>query len=178
MTKKPNDRKRANGRFAKGASGNPAGRPPSSRNQSTLLMEALLEDEAEPLLRKAIELASGGDIYALKLCLDRLLPPCKDRAIHLSLPPIENAQQVSAAMSTVVEAVGEGRITPGQGETVANILAVKKDVLAACDFERRLEQVEQAISILKNATVDAEAADRKQEPGSGRSPEVMVRDSS
>lgn len=77
----------------------------------------------------------------------------------MSLPSIENAQQVSSAMSTVVQAIGDGCITPSEGEIVANVLAVKKDVLAACDFERRLEQVEQAISILKNATVDAEAAE-------------------
>ena len=37
--------------------------------------EALLDGEAENLTRKAIELANEGDITALRLCLDRLLPP-------------------------------------------------------------------------------------------------------
>ena len=34
-----------------------------------------LEGEGEALTRKAIELAKAGDMAALRLCLDRILPP-------------------------------------------------------------------------------------------------------
>ena len=61
------------GHFSKGTSGNPAGRPPGSRDRATLLMESLLEGEAEQLTRKAIELALAGDIATLRLCLERLI---------------------------------------------------------------------------------------------------------
>jgi len=37
--------------FQKGQSGNPAGRPPGSRNKKTLVLEALLEGEAEGIAR-------------------------------------------------------------------------------------------------------------------------------
>lgn len=93
MTTKPRTRN-SKGQFPKGASGNPAGRPQHSRNKATLLMEELFEGEAEQLTRKLIELASGGDILALRLCMDRLLSPRKDRPIHFSLPPIESPAQV------------------------------------------------------------------------------------
>jgi hypothetical protein len=83
------------GQFPKGTSGNPSGRPSGSRNRTTLLMESLLEGEAEQLTRKAIDLALDGDITALRLCLERLVPPRKDRTIHLLLPPIENVHQIS-----------------------------------------------------------------------------------
>ena len=33
----------------------------------------------ESLTQKAIDLALGGDMAALRLCLDRILPPRKDR---------------------------------------------------------------------------------------------------
>ena len=55
------------------------------------------------MTRKAIELALAGDIAALRLCLERLIPPRKDRPIHLILPPIENVQQISLAMARVAE---------------------------------------------------------------------------
>ncbi len=37
--------------FQKGISGNPNGRPTGSRNKLTLMAEALLDDEAEELVR-------------------------------------------------------------------------------------------------------------------------------
>ena len=135
-------RTNGSGQFSKGTSGNPSGRPPGSRNHATLLMESLLEGEAEQLTRKAIELALGGDITALRLCLERLMPPRKDRPIHLILPPVENVQQISLAMAKVFAAISEGEITPTEAEVVSNILATHKNVLVAQDFERRLEDLE------------------------------------
>jgi hypothetical protein len=55
-----------------GRSGNPAGRPKGVRHHITVLAEHLLEGEAEGLVRKAIELALGGDVTALRMCLDRI----------------------------------------------------------------------------------------------------------
>jgi hypothetical protein len=45
-----------------------------------MAMEELLDGEGETLTRKAIELAKGGDIQALRLCMERLLPPRRDRS--------------------------------------------------------------------------------------------------
>jgi hypothetical protein len=54
--------------FEKGESGNPAGRPRGARNRATLLMENLLADDAEAIGRKAVEMAKGGDMAAIRLC--------------------------------------------------------------------------------------------------------------
>jgi Family of unknown function (DUF5681) len=45
--------------FQPGQSGNPSGRPKGARNKATLAVEALLENEAEALTRKVIDLALG-----------------------------------------------------------------------------------------------------------------------
>jgi Family of unknown function (DUF5681) len=139
-------RTKRSGQFSKGTSGNPSGRPPGSRNQATLLMESLLEGEAEQLTRKAMELALAGDIAALRLCLERLIPPRKDRPIHLVLPPIENVQQISLAMARVSAAISEGEITPTEGEVLSNILAAHKDVMVTADLERRMDDLERRMS--------------------------------
>jgi hypothetical protein len=60
--------------FYKGESGNPAGRPRGSRNRTTILMQSVLEADGEALARKAIDLAKGGDLTALRMCMDRLVP--------------------------------------------------------------------------------------------------------
>jgi hypothetical protein len=76
------------GRWQKGVSGNPLGPPAGSRHRTTRAVEALLDGEAEGLTRKAVEMALAGDTVALRLCLERLVPPRKDRPVALALPPL------------------------------------------------------------------------------------------
>ena len=81
--------------FEPGRSGNPAGKPKGSRNVTTLAVEALLDGEADALTRKAIELARAGDMQALKLCMDRIVPPRRDRPVSFMLPKIEGPADVN-----------------------------------------------------------------------------------
>jgi hypothetical protein len=145
--KDSSNKKTNQGRWAKGTSGNQAGRPAGSRNKATEALQQLLEGEAERITRKAIDLALDGDLTAIRLCMERLLPPRKDRPVQVDLPPIETVGQVSLAMATVSRAISEGQITPGEGETLANVLAVQKDVIATAELERRLEKLEERILI-------------------------------
>jgi hypothetical protein len=77
MTNNSENSGRHQGQFKPGQSGNPAGKPKATRNKATLAVETLLDGEAEELTRKAIELA----IPALRICLDRILPPRKDQGL-------------------------------------------------------------------------------------------------
>src|SRR5215471_9786577 len=82
------------GRFPKGQSGNPAGRPPGSRNAVTELADSLLDGEAEGLVRKCVELALAGDKTALKLCIERLVPR-RVRVARLDIPEIATPADVA-----------------------------------------------------------------------------------
>lgn len=64
--------------FAKGVSGNPKGKIKGTKNLVTRAAEAMLDGEADKLTRKAIEMALSGDSFALRLCLERIIPPRKD----------------------------------------------------------------------------------------------------
>ena len=136
----PNHRGRP---FKKGTSGNPKGRPPGSRNKATLACQELLDGEAEALTRKAVDMALGGDIQALRLCLDRLIPPRKDRTIKLDLPDLEAAEGLEAASSAVLTAVAAGDITPSEGQALTTILEGRRKVLELTEIERRLLALEQ-----------------------------------
>jgi hypothetical protein len=136
-------KKKSNGQFAEGTSGNPSGRPPGSPNKITLLLEELLEGEAEQLTRKAIELALAGDILGLRLCMDRLLPPRKDRLVHFNLPPARNADEIALGMTAILGPISEGEITPQEGEILSRILEAQADLMVTQDFARRLEKLEQ-----------------------------------
>src|SRR5947209_5046227 len=77
--------------FPKGRSGNPCGRPPGARNAATVLAEHLLDDEAAVLIRKAIQKAKQGNLPALRMCLDRILPSRRDRPVLFKLPSLASA---------------------------------------------------------------------------------------
>ena len=123
--------------FAPGVSGNPAGRPPGARNRATLAVEALLEGEAEALTRKAIERALEGDGQALRLCLDRIAPPRRDRPVSFALPPLKEAADTRDAFAAVVHAIAEGELTPSEGLTLAGLIADFAALDAKTDTARR-----------------------------------------
>jgi Family of unknown function (DUF5681) len=139
----PRLRQPARGRpFAKGQSGNPAGRPAGARNKKTLAAAMLLEGEAEALTRLAVELAFAGDPTALRLCIERILPPCRERSVKFALPPIESAADITSAMKAVTSALAAGVITPGEAERIAAVVDTFVRAIETSDFERRLKIVE------------------------------------
>jgi hypothetical protein len=128
--------------FEKGQSGNPAGRRVGCRNKTTLAAATLLAGEAEALTRKAVELALGGDPTALRLCIERILPPCRERTVKFILPPIESAADIAPAMKAVTSALAGGMITPGEAATIAAVVDTFVRAIETSDFERRLQLVE------------------------------------
>jgi hypothetical protein len=121
--------KNKSGRWPKGKSGNPAGRPRGSRNKATILLEQLFAGEAEALGRKAIELGKQGQVLALKMCLDRINPPPRSRTVDFELRNIETMAGKSAAVSDVLKAISEGQLTPEVGENICKLLELKQRVL-------------------------------------------------
>jgi hypothetical protein len=133
----------AEGRFKKGESGNPAGRLRGSRNKSIEAAELLLEGEAEALTRKAVELALEGDAAALRLCLDRIIPPRRGRPVRLDgVPPVRGAADLGDTMAAITTAAAGGAITPGEAAELARVVEIFVRAVETSDFERRLRQLE------------------------------------
>jgi len=128
--------------FEPGRSGNPAGKPKGSRNAATLALESLLDGEAEALTRKAVELALAGDITALRLCLDRILPPRKDRPIAFEMPAINNAQDARAASAALLGAVSSGNLTPSEASEVGKLIDGYVKSVEITEVLARLDKLE------------------------------------
>ncbi len=128
--------------WEKGQSGNPAGRREGSRNKATIALESLLDGQAEALTQKAVDLALGGDIAALRLCLERILPPRKSRPIEIDLPPVETADDIAAAHGAVIAAMARGEITPDDAGTIAGVLEARRRAIETVELEARLSKLE------------------------------------
>ena len=131
--------------FRPGQSGNPNGRPKGSRNATTLALESLLDGQAQALTQKAIDLALSGDLAALRICLDRILPPRKDRPIGFVMPAIGTIADAPKAMAAITTAVAQGEITATEAAEVCRLVETYVRAVEASDLEKRLRAIEEAM---------------------------------
>lgn len=141
----PEITRQKHGKFAKGHSANPRGRPRGSRNRATMEIEALLDADANKLGRVAIKKALGGDMAALKLCLDRIAPPTRERTVIVELPELNEAQDIAIASAGIIRAVSRGEIGVATGETLLRLLDSHRRVIESADLEKRIVALEGAL---------------------------------
>ncbi len=127
--------------FEKGQSGNPAGRPRGIRDKRMEMRDLLLPDAPE-LVAKVVEMAKGGDVAALRICLDRLIPPAKAKDDPVSLPAFNDSLADNARAA--IKALSEGELTPEEAATVLQALASQVRIIEADEIEKRLAALEQA----------------------------------
>jgi hypothetical protein len=132
--------------FKKGQSGNPDGRPAGSRNATTIAMQQLFDGEAETIVRKAIEKAKEGDSIALRLCLERIVAPRKDRPIAFPLPLIESAADALRATGALVGAVASGDVTPSEAAELAKLIDGYVKSLEVTELSGRVANLERIIA--------------------------------
>jgi hypothetical protein len=128
--------------FQKGQSGNPAGRPRGSRNKQTIAAEKLFAEDAEALIRIAIDLAKAGDIAALRLCLDRICAPHRHRPVPFDLPQLAVAKDAVGAMSTLMEGIAAGELSAPEAAGLAKAIQGFTQALTTADLDKRIANLE------------------------------------
>ena len=107
-----------------------------------MLAEQLLDGEAELLIRKAIEKAKKGDTAALRLCLDRILPPRRERPVQFKLPALTSAGDAGKAIAAITMAVADGELTPTEAGELSRLVETYVRTIEAAEIERRLQALE------------------------------------
>ena len=128
--------------FTKGKSGNSNGRPKGSDRRTQL--RTLLEVHAEEIIAKVVEMARDGDIQAIKLCLERLIPKIQGTATPLNIESTDNAQQLLLAGTEVCSAVFNGEISPVEGYHLTHVLEAQRKLIETLELEKRLRELERA----------------------------------
>jgi hypothetical protein len=121
--------------------GNP-GKPKGARNRATRVLEALMDESAQDVVKTIIDAAKGGDITAARLLLDRVMPARKDNSIAIDLPPMDSVSGLLAAGGAVLCAVAAGEISPGEGDAVMCLIEKQRRIIETADLEERLARLE------------------------------------
>ena len=102
----------------------------------------LLQGKAEALTRKAVELALGGDPAALRLCLDRLIAPHRERLVAFALPRMREPADLAVAMEATYAAVAQGVLAPAEAAELAKVVDTFAKAIEMRDFDSRLTALE------------------------------------
>uniref|UniRef100_I2PZY3 DUF5681 domain-containing protein n=1 Tax=Desulfovibrio sp. U5L TaxID=596152 RepID=I2PZY3_9BACT len=140
----PKQQKQRGRPFKPGESGNPKGRTPGTRCKATMAAQALLDGEAETLTRKAVELALEGDLVALRLCMERIVPPRKDSPVKVNFPVLRTASDLPKAMSVILAAVSAGEVTPSEAQALGGLVEAFRKSLDLAELELLISALEES----------------------------------
>jgi Family of unknown function (DUF5681) len=109
-------------RFQPGQSGNPAGRPPGSLNKKTLALAEAFAEGAQEVLADVITRAKNGDKTAVRLCMDRMLAPKRDRTVAIELPVIKTSEDAELALTVVTDELAAGHLTISEASALVALI--------------------------------------------------------
>jgi hypothetical protein len=87
-------------------------------------------------------MALKGDGTALRLCLERICPPRRDRPISFELTPISNAQHLPQAAIGLLQAVASGEVTPEEAGSVMRLIEGAGKAIEIGELEARIATLE------------------------------------
>ena len=118
------------------------GRPRGSRNKAARACQQMLDNHAESLIEKCLSLADQGNVAALRILMDRIVPALRQRALDFKMPHIKTIADVSAASESVLGAVARGQLTPAEGDSFSGLLNGRRRMIEAQELEERVRALE------------------------------------
>ena len=79
------------------------------------------------------------------MCLDRLVPPRKDRAVLFDLPPIAETADLPKATGAILHALAAGELTPAEAADISKSVDAHVRAIEATDLHTRLARLEESI---------------------------------
>lgn len=130
------------GRFQRGRSGNPQGRPRGSRNRAAVALDMLGEAHAEAIVSAVIAQAERGDVQAAETILRRCWPAPKGRRVAIRLPPIRTPGDAADAAAAVIAQAAAGDLATGEAQDLMTLLEAHARLSALADLEGRIAALE------------------------------------
>jgi Family of unknown function (DUF5681) len=128
-------------KFQAGKSGNPAGRPKGTKDKRTALRD-LLTPHSEDLVNTLVHFAKVGDMSAMRIVMERLLPPLREEPICVAVPNIQGPKDCIDAQAAVLGAVASGELLPREGEVLTGLIEAQRRAYETGELADRLRNVE------------------------------------
>jgi hypothetical protein len=131
------------GKFRKGESGNPAGKPKGTKDWRAKLRDQL-QDAAPDIVKAVVAAAKGGDVQAARIVLDKLIPSIKASSAPISIPLPAGSGFLERA-ETVFSAMAKGEVSPDDATAFLGALATVMKTQEVDDLEARITALERSV---------------------------------
>lgn len=130
------------GKFKKGESGNPGGRPAGSTVATAVRKD--IEQALPNILATVIQQAVAGDMQACKILLDKVCPNLRPQAqpIHIEL-----GATLPETGGNVLAAIMSGTVPPDMGSMLITALANQGKLVEIQEITERLQRIEKQLEI-------------------------------
>ena len=95
------------------------------------------------MVRTAVEWAKKGNMTALRLCLDRIVPPRRDRPVRFAMPALNSTEDAAKAVGAITVAVARGELTPSEAGELSRVIEAYVRAIETSEIERRLKILEE-----------------------------------
>jgi hypothetical protein len=118
------------------------GRPKGSFSQRENPLKKYLHRNGMDVVKKCVELAKGGDVSAMRLCVERLLPLPRGRLVRLDIPRVRTAHDATEALAGVFNCATAGEISGAEASEYAQLGHALIQATTLQEILERLEKLE------------------------------------
>jgi hypothetical protein len=98
------------------------------------------------LVRKAIDLAKAGDMAAIRLCVERLVPRRAEPHIEFEMPPIAEPKDAIGVLSRIMEGVGRGELTASEASSLVSVVQASLKAIEVLNLDERMTTLEERMN--------------------------------
>jgi hypothetical protein len=113
-----------------------------SLREGSAVASNVLATHAVQITRALVTKATAGNMNALRLCIERLVPLSRERVLPVKIPAAQDALQITVALQAVFDGLGAGHLTAGEAQKLAALLENQRKAIETSDLEERLQALE------------------------------------
>jgi hypothetical protein len=138
------------GRFAPGRA-RMGGRKKGQRDRATVIVEKLFASHVRDVAKCVVRAAMGGEKWAAKLVIERVMPPAREAPINFRFGQISSPLEIPGGIQEVLSLAAAGEISLSDAERICAMIGLLRQAFETADMAQRLEAVEQTLEAAGNA---------------------------
>jgi hypothetical protein len=111
----------------------------TNHNRVTEITQQLLDRDADAVARKAVEMALDGNATALRLVIERTLPPKRAPTPQLDLGSTDDAAGISQAQGRLIAAVSSGELAIDDATKINQLLESRRATMETVDLANEIK---------------------------------------